>query len=98
MRTINYDRFMRYIQSNPSYEVHEVQGIVEVTFRTPTVEEAMGSEPGEEEPNAMIRIILERRGDELILREAWVEREGIKHPLSLDSFDTWLDFVNMFSE
>lgn len=98
MRAINYDKFMRYVNSNPSYEVHETQDTVEVTFHTPTIEEASGSEPADEESRAVIKIILKKRGNELVLNEAWVEREGVKYPLSLDSFDTWLDFIDMFSQ
>ncbi|WP_069807486.1 hypothetical protein [Vulcanisaeta thermophila] len=97
MRVIGYEKFMRFVSSNPSYEVHETGDFVEVTFHTPSIEEASSSMSDEEGSRAVIKLLLKKVGDELVLSEAWVEREGVRHPLSLDSFDTWLEFIDMYS-
>ncbi|WP_252900673.1 hypothetical protein [Vulcanisaeta sp. JCM 14467] len=45
----------------------------------------------------MIRIVFAKVGDELIPREAWIERGSAVQRMSIDELDTWLEFIDMYS-
>ncbi len=97
MRRISYAKLMNFIRNNPLYEVIENRDTVELLFHAPSEEEAMGAEATEaEESRPVMRIVFARVGDELIPREAYIERGGAVHRISVDYLDTWLDFVNMY--
>jgi hypothetical protein len=95
MRPINYEKLIRFVRGNPMYEVNEVGDTVELIFHAPSEEEAAGGLGVEE--GAVMRIVFTRRGNELIPREAWVERGGVRHSIDIDGLDVWLDFVDMYS-
>ena len=95
MRPINYEKLMSFVKSNPMYEVYEIGDTVELAFHAPSEEEAAGGSGDEE--GAVMRIIFIKRGNELTLREAWVERGGVRRRIDLDGLDSWLEFVDMYS-
>lgn len=99
MRKISYNKLMNFIKDNPLYEVREGSDTVEVLFHAPSEEEAAGAEfTTSDEPRPVMRIVFAKVGDELIPREAWVERGGnIMQRMSIDELDTWLEFVDMYS-
>ena len=98
MKKISYDKLMNFIRGNPIYEVRESMNTVEVLFHAPSEEEAAGTAATtDEEPGPVIKIIFAKVGDELIPREAWIERSGIVRKMSVDELDTWLEFVDMYS-
>ena len=98
MRRVSYDKLMNFIRGNPVYEVREDANTVEVLFHAPSEEEAAGAEVvAEEESRPVIRIVFARVGDELIPREAWIERGGVTQRMGVDELDTWLEFVDMYS-
>ena len=96
MRRINYNKLMNFVRNNPLYEVIERGDTVELLFHTPSEEEAAGTEATSDEPRPVMRIVFTRVGDDLIPREAWLERGGTTRRLSIDEFDTWLEFVDMY--
>ncbi|GAB6945517.1 hypothetical protein [Vulcanisaeta sp. JCM 14467] len=98
MRRISYDKLMNFIRGNPVYEVREDANTVEVLFHAPSEEEAAGTEDlTDEESRPVIRIVFAKVGDELIPREAWIERGSAVQRMSIDELDTWLEFIDMYS-
>ncbi|BDR92557.1 hypothetical protein [Vulcanisaeta souniana] len=97
MRIINYDKLMNFIRSNPQYEFRETEGTVELLFHAPSEEEAAGTEDVNDEAGPMIIVLFTKRGDELVPREAWIERGGSRQRMSVDELDTWLEFVDMYT-
>ena len=98
MRKISYDKLMNFIRGNPIYEVREGTDTIELLFHAPSEEEAAGTEvTTDEESGPVIRIVFARVGNELIPREAWIERSGVVRRMSIDELDTWLEFVDMYS-
>ncbi|ADN49719.1 hypothetical protein [Vulcanisaeta distributa] len=98
MRKISYSKLMSFIRGNPLYEVREGPDTVELLFHAPSEEEAAGTEfISSDEPRPVMRIVFARVGDELIPREAWVERGNVIQRMSIDELDTWLEFVDMYS-
>ncbi|WP_054842722.1 hypothetical protein [Vulcanisaeta distributa] len=98
MRSISYNKLINFIRGNPLYEIRESSNTVELLFHAPSEEEAAGAEfiTGDE-PRPIMRIVFDRVGDELIPKEAWVERGNTIHRMSVDELDTWLEFVDMYS-
>ncbi|MGC8606618.1 MAG: hypothetical protein ACP5L5_03565 [Vulcanisaeta sp.] len=97
MRIINYNKLMNFVSSNPLYEVRETTDTVELLFHAPSEEEAAGTEVVSDETRPVIRVVFTKRGDELVPREAWIERGSARQRMGVDELDTWLEFVDIYS-
>ena len=94
---VSYEKLIRFLRENPSYEFVEREGVIEVTFHAPTLAEAAGAldVEGGHEP-AVVRLVFERVGDRAFPREAWIERGDFKRLMSVEALDVWLEFIENY--
>ncbi|MGC8596669.1 MAG: hypothetical protein ACP5NY_01995 [Thermocladium sp.] len=89
---IPYRRLRELEAADPAYTVVEDGLRVEIIFSPPSRGEAMGMEENDEE-RPILRIIGERRGDLVVLREAWVEEGGGRRQMDLSELELWIQFL-----
>ncbi|MFP3044990.1 MAG: hypothetical protein RXO22_00285 [Thermocladium sp.] len=86
---IPYKRLRELEAADPAYSIVEDGLRVEIIFSPPSRGEAMGMEETDEE-RPVLRIIGERRGDLVALREAWVEEGGGRRRMDLSELELWI--------
>ncbi|GGP20158.1 hypothetical protein GCM10007981_07100 [Thermocladium modestius] len=87
---VPYKRLIELVNADPAYSMVEDGIRVEIIFNPPSRGEAMGVGEDEEE-RPVLRIVGERRGDVVVLREAWVEDAmGERRRMDLSELELWI--------
>jgi len=94
---VSYVKLRRFIKGNPAYELNDMGDIVELIFHTPTLGEAAGSmDIDAVESSGIMRIIFKKEGDDLIIREVWVERAGARRRIGEDELESWITYIEEY--
>lgn len=91
---VPYKRLRELASADPAYMLIEDGSRVEIVFNPPSRGEAMGVEEGEGDDRPILRIVGERRGDAVALREAWVEEGGERRQMDLSELELWIQSLS----